>query len=399
MIVKPNSSVRRNHTLSERKADSDDILKMVMTHKSPWLSVNNGHSVVISSRVRLARNITEFPFPDWADEQQRVTIANRICDALNHVESLKNSKFIAMSSISEVDIEVLKERHIISRELANKRHGTGVVVSEGEHVAIMVNEEDHMRLQVINSGLNLMGIWQKIDKLDWELDKHLEYAFSSKYGFLTACPTNLGTGLRAGVMMHLVGLRLLNEINRVINGLTQLRIAVRGLFGEGSEAFGDMFQLSNLVSLGVSELDILNRITQIAKEVAHHEENARARLMEGQYTRMVDRVGRAYGTLMYAQLISSSELADLLSILRLGVEIGLVKNLSVATINKILLLAQPGHLQKITGRTLKAEERDERRAEFVRHALKKVNIEGGNFLSENSTHDKTIQNNRENQIK
>lgn len=397
MIVKLNSSVRRNHTLSEHKIDSDDIiLKMVMTHKSPWHSVSNGHSVVISSRVRLARNINGFPFPNWADDQQRVTIANRICHALTHVESLKNSKFIAMSSISEVDMEVLKERHIISRELANKRQGTGVVVSEDEHIAIMVNEEDHMRLHVINSGLSLMEIWQKIDKLDWELDEHLEYAFSNKYGFLTACPTNLGTGLRAGVMMHLVGLRILNEINRVINGLTQLRITVRGLFGEGSEAFGDMFQLSNLVSLGVSELDILNRITQIAKEVAHHEENARARLMEGQYTRMVDRIGRAYGTLMYAQLISSSELADLLSILRLGVEIGLVKKLSVAKINKILLLAQPGHLQKITGQTLKAEERDERRAEFVRRALKDTSTEEEKFLCRSSAHDKTIQNNGEN---
>jgi protein arginine kinase len=379
MRAKPDSFIKSASSWSghrvEDRVEDDEILKMIITHESPWLSASNGRNVVISSRVRLARNINGFPFPDWATKQQRTMIVDRISQILPSVETLKNSKFISMASVSEIDVEVLKERHIISRELGIRKDGSGVIISQDEHIAIMINEEDHMRLQVITAGLDLRGIWQKIDTLDSEFDQHLEYAFSNKYGFITACPTNLGTGLRASVMMHLIGLRMMNEINKVINALTQLRVAVRGLFGEGSEAFGDMFQLSNMASLGVSELDIVNHITGIAKEVAEHEENARARLVEGQYNRIVDRVGRAYGTLMYAQLLSSTELVDLLSILRLGVEIGLVKNLSIDKINNLLLLTQPGHLQKITGRVLTPEERDELRADFVRKSLKDTEIE------------------------
>jgi len=348
----------------------DDLLR------SPglWLSKEQHTGIVISSRVRLARNLQGVPFPGWASEEQREKVCEELRAACVAAPSLPESLYFNMGSLERVDKEVLKERHLISNELAEQGRGSGLILAAQEKIAVMINEEDHLRLQAIRPGLNLRTVWEKINAVDSELEERVPLAFSPSLGYLTACPTNVGTGLRASVMVHLSGLRLTEEIDAVVKGLDKLGLVVRGLLGEGTEAYGNMFQISNQGTLGQTEPEIIDWLTKVAEEVTLHEQNARSRLAESRRSYLLDYVGRAFGNLMYARLLSSKEAVDLLSGLRLGVELEMVKGLTIGKINEIMLLTQPGHLQKISERTLDPAERDEVRARVVRQKLGKVSL-------------------------
>ena len=348
----------------------DDLVK----HPGAWLSTENDAGIVISSRVRLARNIRGIAFPGWAGEDECVKVCRKLRDACKEVPALANALFMEVARLSPVEKEVLKERHLISSEFAERGPGSGLVVTGNERIAIMINEEDHLRLQAISPGMNLLAVWEQIDAVDSELGEHVEYAFSPSLGYLTACPSNVGTGLRASVMIHMPGLRLMGEIEQVTKALTRMCFAVRGLQGEGSDAYGNMFQISNQSTLGENEKDIIDRMIRIVDEVVRQERNARARLLENRRPFVVDQVGRSFGILTHAGLMPSMEAVDLLSMLKLGVDLGLVRNLTAAAIHEIILLTQPGHMQKIAGKIVDAQERDEMRARMVKDKLRGVSL-------------------------
>ncbi|MGQ9662106.1 MAG: protein arginine kinase [Kiritimatiellia bacterium] len=339
-----------------------------------WAGVDRDAEVVISSRVRLARNVRGVPFPAWADDKERLRLSGMLRDALARVSPLRQAIFLDMDGLDPVDKNVLLERHLISREMLEKGVGSGVVVSSDERIAVMINEEDHLRLQAINPGMNLLSSWQQVDAVDTELEQFLEYAYDPTLGYLTACPSNLGTGLRASVMLHLAGLRLMEEMDAVIRGLNKLGVAVRGLHGEGSDAHGNVFQISNQSTLGVSEEQIVSRLGEIAQEVAQHERNARARLLESRRIFLLDQLSRTLGIVRYARILSSEETLGLLSGLRLGLALHLVRGITPSEINEIMLLTQPGHLQKIMGRTLAPEQRDIMRAFLVKNRIEGVTL-------------------------
>jgi protein arginine kinase len=329
---------------------------------------------VLSSRVRLARNLEHFPFPGQARPDERTAACAEIREACAGAPSLADALFLDMGTLDPMDKLVLKERHLISRELAEKGEGSGLIVAEDERTAIMINEEDHLRLQAMSPGNDLLAVWRRVDAVDTELESRLDYAFRPKLGYLTSCPTNVGTGLRASVMMHLPGLHLLNEAEPVMRGLARIGLAVRGLFGEGSQACGNLYQVSNQVTLGWAEEATIAHLMELVKEVTAHERNARARLAERRRSVLMDRIGRAYGTLAHARVLPSDEMVELLSMIRLGVEFGVLKGLAVSDVNELMLTTQPGHLQKAAGRVLSPAERDEMRATSVRTRMTGVEM-------------------------
>lgn len=334
-----------------------------------WLETGPDEGPVISSRVRLARNLYDTTFPGWASKEVRNRVWNEVVLAFDNVDN--NTEFLRwrMDELKPLERELLFERHLISAELAERKSGSGLFVSEDECRAVMVNEEDHIRLQSLQPGLNLQNALEGAEALDNDLEKSLTYAFSSKLGYLTACPSNVGTGMRASVMLHLPGLCLTEEIKPVINAVSKIGLAVRGMWGEGSEAAGHMFQISNQITLGKTELEIISHLDQIVLEVIEHEKNARLRLMESQQIRVHDHIGRAYGILAHAAMMNSNEALDLLSGLRLGTDLGLMPEITRHDIDQLLIQIQPAHLQKAAGATLSPEERDVKRAQLIRQFL------------------------------
>lgn len=350
------------------------IVDEMVKRSDSWLEAGRDEGIVISSRVRLARNVRNQPFPGWAKDAERESLSEELWSACSKVDLLDNPAYLDMGKLDQVDKDVLRERRLISNELAEKGNGSGLVIAEDQRTAVMLNEEDHLRLQAISPGMNLRAVWERIDAVDTELEKHLDYAFSSQLGYLCACPTNTGTGLRISAMMHLSGLKIMNEVEQVIKGLDKMGIAVRGLLGEGTDAYGNMFQISNQSTLGESEQAIVDRLTAVVTELTAHEQNARARLLEDRKVFLMDQIGRSFGILSQACVLSSMEAVDMLSGLRLGVEMGLIDNLTVGEINQILLLMQPGHLQKLTGKVLTPDERDQARADMVKKKIEKTQI-------------------------
>ena len=334
-----------------------------------WLEAGPEEGPVISSRVRFARNLHDTTFPGHASKEVRDRVWNEVVLAFDQVQH--NTEFLRwrMDELQPLERELLFERHLISAELAERKTGSGLFVSEDECRAVMVNEEDHIRLQSLQSGLNLQKALDEADALDDDLEKSLAYAFSSKLGYLTACPSNVGTGMRASVMLHLPGLCLTEEIKPVINAVSKIGLAVRGMWGEGSEAAGHMFQISNQITLGKTELEIISHLDQIVLEVIDHEKNARLRLMEKQEVRVQDHIGRAYGVLAHAAMMSSNEALDLLSGLRLGADLKLMPKMGRRDIDQLLIQIQPAHLQKAAGTALSPEDRDIKRAQLIREFL------------------------------
>jgi protein arginine kinase len=322
--------------------------------------------------VRLARNLRDASFPGWAKKPERVKILESILPAVCSLPEMADSFAEAMDTLSTLDKQILVERHLISREHAAKSAGSGLILNRDETLCFMVNEEDHLRMQALRPGLQLRQAWIAIDQADSALEKRLDYAFSPELGYLTACPTNLGTGIRVSAMLHLPGLVLAEQINPIIQSVNKLGLAVRGLYGEGTEALGNVFQVSNQMTLGESESAIVERLEKVLAQIIEHEENARATLLEKKTKMMFNHIGRAYGILANAHSISSKETMNLLSLMRLGVDVGLFPGVDRSLVDELFILTQPAHLQKQHSEKLSAEERDLLRADMVRERLKSV---------------------------
>src|SRR2546426_8973150 len=278
----------------------------------------------------------------------------------------------SMDNLSAMDKQILVERHLISREHAAKGVGSGLVLNKEESLCVMINEEDHLRMQALRPGLQLRSAWLAIDQVDTILEKRLDYAFSNDLGYLTACPTNIGTGIRVSAMLHLPALVLSEQINQIIQAVNKLGLAVRGLYGEGTEALGNVFQVSNQMTLGEAETDIVERLNKVLAQIIEHEENARGMLLEKKPKAVYNHIGRAYGILANAHSISSKETMNLLSLMRLGVDLEMFPAMDRSLVDELFITTQPAHLQKQHSEKLSAEERDLIRADMLRERLKHV---------------------------
>jgi protein arginine kinase len=346
----------------------NDLLK----HTCEWLKGSGPNSdIVLSSRVRLARNLSKIPFSHWANRKQLEEIYNLSEEAILATEEMRGGLFLCISELSNVDKQLLIERHLISREHIVKPEYKAVAISEHEIISVMVNEEDHLRIQLLQSGFNLQAAWSMISKFERELEKKLDFAFSPQWGFLTACPTNTGTGLRASVMLHLPALVITRQIQKVLQAISKLSMTARGFYGEGTEASGNFFQISNQVALGHSEEEVIDNIERVLRQVIGHEQNARQTLLTQDKDRLEDRIARSYATLKSAHIITSQETIDLFSAVRLGIDLGLVKDLNRDLLNDLLLITQPAHLQKIEGKILSSSQRDVKRAEIIKEKILK----------------------------
>jgi len=328
--------------------------------------------VVISSRVRLARNLKEYPFPLRMNKEQSRNVLGTVKDAIMNSDSglARNYLFVDIQSLTPIDRQAMVERHLISPNLAESKMDCGVIISRDEKISIMINEEDHLRIQCIYPGMQVSKAWECCNNIDLLLEEKVEFAFSSDYGYLTSCPTNVGTGIRASVMLHLPALAMTGYIKNVLDACGKLGVAVRGLYGEHSEAMGNMFQVSNQVTLGQSEEEIIKHITSITFQIIEQERTIRGELYKQNSVRFEDRVYRSYGILSNARLISTEESLKLLSDVRLGVDMGIIKNIGTEMLNEVTLLIQPATLQKTLGRPLNPEERDIHRAELIRSRFK-----------------------------
>jgi protein arginine kinase len=328
--------------------------------------------IVLSSRVRLARNLKGLPFPGWARKADRLKTYELIRPAVLAVPQMADAFAESMDNFSVLDKNGLVERHLISREHAAKGAGSGLVVNRDESICVMINEEDHLRMQALRPGLQLKEAWAAIDQFDSWLAQRLDYAFSPELGYLTACPSNVGTGIRVSAMLHLPGLVLQEHINQVIQAVDKLGMAVRGLYGEGTEALGNVFQVSNQMTLGETEAEIVERLHKVLMQIIEREQDARDVLLEKRPKLLYNHIGRAYGILANAYSISSKETMNLLSLLRLGVDLGLFPELDRAVVDELFLITQPAHLQMLCSEKLSAEERDLLRADLLRQRLQHV---------------------------
>jgi len=330
------------------------------------------NKIVLSSRVRLARNLATTPFPGWAKKSVRVETFKNIRNNVMEVEPMRDGFHAGMEELSTLDKQLLVERHFISREHAAKTAGSGMVLSNNEALCVMINEEDHLRMQALLPGLQVDKAWTAIDQFDTALESSLNYAFCKRRGYLTACPTNLGTGIRVSAMLHLPGLVLSEQINQIIQAVNKLGLAVRGLHGEGTEALGNVFQVSNQMTLGETESDIVERLNKVLLQIIDHEENARAKLLENKAKMVYNHIGRAYGILANSHSISSKETMNLLSLFRLGIDLSLFPGSKPALTEELFIITQPAHLQKTRTDKLSAEKRDILRANLLRDCLGKV---------------------------
>ncbi len=339
---------------------------------SEWLcGIGPMHDVVVSSRVRLARNLAGMPFLSKCDARQKSEILEKLRIAIMACDLGEKLTYVDVARATPLDRELLTERHLISRQHAASDSPRGVIISDNETVSLMINEEDHLRMQVLRSGLQLNEAFDEIFRIDAALEKVLNYAFSSRYGYLTACPTNVGTGLRVSVMLHLPALKLTGELDRALRAARDMKLAVRGLYGEGTDSLGDFFQISNQITLGRSEKDIVEEfLSVIVPELLNYERKARQALMAHDATDIEDKIFRALAILQSARKITSKETMYRLSMIRLGVHLGKITSFDLKAVNELSLLAQPAHLQKILGREIQDEERQKVRADFLRQRLK-----------------------------
>jgi protein arginine kinase len=343
----------------------------VMATAGEWLRGEGPHhQIVISSRVRLARNLRNRAFPGWAKKAERTSILDLIRPHVEELPEMQDSFSESLQELSALERQVLVERHLISREHAAKGVGSAVVMNRRQTLSIMINEEDHLRMQSIRSGLQLKQAFKLVDKIDSALESKLEFAYDQRLGYLTACPTNVGTGMRASAMLHLPGLVLSELINQVIQAVSKIGLAVRGLYGEGTEAMGNLFQISNQTTLGEKEDEIINRLSKVIETIIGKEHDARQVLLQKKPNTLWDQIGRAYGVLTYAHAMASKEALNLLSIIKLGVDLGAFPEDRRLPIDELFIDTQPAHLQKSSQQKLNAEERDHLRAQIIRERLK-----------------------------
>jgi protein arginine kinase len=340
-------------------------------HAGEWLRGSGPMSdIVISSRIRLARNVAGHTFLSRCSRQERQALEARIRDVTLQSQIASQMLYVDLEAAPQVDRDLLVERHLISKPHAAAEGARGVAIGEQETISIMINEEDHLRIQVLRSGLQLEEAWEQINQIDDTLESKLDFAFHSRFGYLTACPTNLGTGIRVSVMVHLPALKLTGEIEKVFRAAKEMKLAVRGLYGEGTEATGDFYQVSNQTTLGRSEEEIISDFKHVViPKIVDFEHHARRTLLNDRTVALDDKVHRALGILRCARLLSSEEVLFLLSHLRMGVNMERVKGLDIKTINELFLLTQSAHLQKIQGRKLEGDPRRAARADYVRKRL------------------------------
>lgn len=347
--------------------------KFIKHAVSDWMRGEGPDSdIVISSRIRLARNEAAIPFPLIATESQLEQVIEDVEQVIAqgkvHKE-LGKLEVLRMNQLKSLQKRVLVEKHLISPNLAEESSSGAVVLSENESVSIMINEEDHIRIQCLFPGFQLEKAWEQANSIDDWFEIHLDFAFDEKRGYLTSCPTNVGTGLRASVMMHLPALVMTQQMNRMLPAISQLGLVVRGIYGEGSDALGNIFQISNQITLGRSEIEIIEDLANVAKQLIDQERQARQLLLQSSRLRLEDRIYRSYGILSYARTIESKEATQRISDVRLGIDLGLIKGTSAKILNELIVLTQPGFLQQYAGETLSAEQRDERRAKLIRERL------------------------------
>ena len=339
-------------------------------HTGEWLRGAGPESdIVLSSRARLARNLSQYPFTSRASDEQKRELEAFLKRKVMAASLTPDMRYVNLEHIPSVDRLLLVERHLISREHAAAEGARGVAFGRRETISLMVNEEDHLRIQVIASGLQLKEAWHDIDTVDRTLEKELNYAFSTRFGYLPACPTNVGTGLRASVMLHLPALAMTRQIEKVFNAVSKLNLAVRGLYGEGTQASGDLYQISNQITLGHTEEDIVERVSSVIPKISDYERRAREALLNENREKLQDRVSRSYSLLRSAYVISSEETMHLLSQVRMGVNLRLLEDVPIKTINELFVLALPAHLQKLEGTDLDSEQRNVVRARFLRERL------------------------------
>ncbi|MEM7700148.1 MAG: protein arginine kinase [Verrucomicrobiota bacterium] len=355
------------------KAPDTDVMQFDTLLKKPaeWMrSSGPENDIVITSRVRLARNLDFHSFPGWARKGDRMQVMDEVRPVLEELPEMRDAFSEEMVSLSAIEKQVLVERHLISREHAAKGPGCASVMNRQQTISVMINEEDHLRMQAIRPGLQLLAAFQSLDRIDNFLDGPLQFAFDEQYGYLTACPTNLGTGMRASAMLHLPGLVLSEQINQTIQGANKIGLAVRGLYGEGTEALANLFQISNQNTLGNSEESIIEHLDRVIHQLIDNEQNARYKMLEDRPTMMQDQIGRAFAVLRHAHIITSKEALNHLSMIRLGCDLGFFSDEERESINVLLTDIQPAHLQISAKRKLTPEERDILRADIVRDRLK-----------------------------
>jgi len=350
----------------------NNIIDTLIKNRVSWLADSGpDDDIAISTRIRLARNLKDTPFPTNAsdDDLRKAVLAIQL--ATEKSGCIKKPYFFTMRELDDLDRAILFERRLVSLDFSAKPESSALILSPKEDTSIMINEEDHIRMQAIHSGFQLRTVWSKIDSLESALSGEIPFAFDHDLGFLTSCPTNVGTGMRASVMLHLPGLALANQMQPLIHGVNKLGLAVRGIFGEGTENLGNLCQISNQSTLGESETEIIKRLEMVISQIISHEKNARNKLIETGRNFLLDNIGRAYGTLKYAYVISSKEALNSLSMIRLGVDMNIIRSVDIHTVNELFVHVQPAHLQKYAGKPLEQEERDIMRASLIRDKLKK----------------------------
>lgn len=347
----------------------EDFMKNAI---SEWMRVDGPQSeIAFSSRIRIARNLSNLPFPILSTSSQVEEVVRLVEKAWQNSPhpALQDAEILWMKDLGDLEKRVLVEKHLISPMLAEEsRHGA-VLLSRDESISIMMNEEDHIRIQCLASGFQLDEAWKSANQIDDWLEKHLSYAFDDQCGYLTSCPTNVGTGIRASVMIHLPALAMTQELSGLLAAITQVGLAVRGIYGEGSEALGQLYQISNQVTLGQSEQEIIEKLQGVVRQMIEREQGARQQLKEISSIQLENRVYRSYGVLAYSRIMDSKEAMRRLSDVRFGIDLGLIRGVSASVMNELMVMTQPGFLQKYAGQSLDAEQRDVRRAILIRERL------------------------------
>ncbi len=348
------------------------LQKFMKDAVSEWMRGKGPESdIVISSRIRIARNLEQHPFPMLATDSQAQSVIDQVLEAAKQKDFKKigNFELILMENLTALEKRVLMEKHLISPNLAEESRRGAVLLSDNEAVSIMINEEDHIRIQCLFPGFQLKEAWKLGNDIDDIFEKKLNYAFDERRGYLTSCPTNVGTGIRASVMMHLPALVMTQQINRILSAISQVGLVVRGIYGEGSEALGNLFQISNQITLGQSEEEIIDNLESVVRQIVDQERKARQKLLEQSRIQLEDKICRSYGILQNARVMESKEAAQRLSDVRLGIDLGIIRNVSATILNDLMVMTQPGFLQQYSGQKLTPDQRDEKRARLIRERL------------------------------
>jgi len=346
------------------------IEKFIDNAKTGWMDAYGDHSdIVMATRVRLARNLNGYCFPIASKEDDALSVDKMVVGALLDHEGEENYAYSRMSDLSSLEREVLVEKHLISPQLANPEQHGAVLLSSDDAISVMINEEDHIRIQCIYPGLQLEEAFKQADSVDNILEKELPYAFDEEFGYLTSCPSNTGTGMRASVMMHLPALTITKQIERVVPAISRLGMVVRGSYGEGSKALGNVYQVSNQVTLGKTEMEILEELANITSRLIAHERQSRKMLLKNSQVALENRLFRSLGTLVYSRLLQMGEAARCLSDVRLGIDLGIIADVDVSILNELMIFMQPGFLQQYAETELTQEERDIFRAKLFRERL------------------------------